>query len=107
LAHNAIEAMTPVKSGRRMLAVRTRSDSGGAILIEVEDSGPGIDPRRLERIFDPFVTTKLHGMGLGLAICSTIVDRHGGKLTALSDGESGARFQVWLPIQPAGGWSNG
>jgi signal transduction histidine kinase len=53
-------------------------------------------------IFDAFVTTKSHGMGLGLAICSTIIEQHGGKLTASSDGKSGALFQVSLPIEPTG-----
>jgi signal transduction histidine kinase len=65
----------------------------------VEDSGPGIDPNRLEGIFDPFITTKADGMGLGLAICRMIVERHGGQLSALSDGKNGARFQFVLPFE--------
>jgi two-component system sensor kinase FixL len=64
----------------------------------VEDSGPGIDPTRLASIFDPFITTKPDGMGLGLAICRMIVERHGGELSALSDGKNGARFQLVLPV---------
>jgi signal transduction histidine kinase len=62
----------------------------------LEDSGPGIDPKRLDEIFDTFVTTKAKGMGLGLAICRRIIENHGGKLTAFSDGKSGARFQFIL-----------
>ena len=58
--------------------------------------------RSVDSIFDAFVTAKSHGMGLGLAICSTIIEQHGGKLTASSDGKSGALFQVSLPIEPAG-----
>jgi signal transduction histidine kinase len=73
-----------------------------AIIVAVEDSGPGIDPTRLDSIFDPFTTTKRDGMGLGLAICRMIVERHGGKLSALSDGKNGARFQLVLPVETHG-----
>jgi signal transduction histidine kinase len=100
LVRNAIEAMATVKGDRRALKVRTRPGGGKVIVIEVEDLGPGIDPERLNSIFDAFVTTKSSGMGLGLAICSAIVEHHGGKLTASSDGRSGALFQVSLPIAP-------
>jgi signal transduction histidine kinase len=65
----------------------------------LEDSGPGINPGRLESIFDPFITTKADGMGLGLAICRMIVERHDGKLSASSDGKNGARFQLVLPAR--------
>jgi signal transduction histidine kinase len=98
LLHNAIEAMDAVKTELRTLKVRTVFTAGEAIFIEIEDSGPGITPERLENIFDAFVTTKSHGMGLGLAICSAIVERHGGKLLASSDGENGALFKVLLPV---------
>jgi signal transduction histidine kinase len=66
-------------------------------MVAVEDSGPGIDPKRLNSIFDAFVTTKTHGMGLGLAICRLIVQRHEGELFASSDGKNGARFEFVLP----------
>jgi signal transduction histidine kinase len=69
----------------------------------VEDSGPGIDPAQLDGIFNAFVTTKKHGMGLGLAICRQIVEHHGGQLLAMSDGRNGAKFQVVLPVRPADG----
>jgi signal transduction histidine kinase len=61
----------------------------------------GIDPERLESIFGAFVTTKSHGMGLGLAICTAIVERHGGQLLASSDGKNGAQFKVVLPVASA------
>jgi signal transduction histidine kinase len=61
-------------------------------------SGPGIDKDRLDGIFTTFVSTKQYGMGLGLPICRMIIDYHGGKLTALSDGKDGASFQFILPI---------
>jgi signal transduction histidine kinase len=64
----------------------------------VRDSGPGIDKDKLDGIFTAFVSTKPHGMGLGLAICRMIIDYHGGKLIALSDGKDGASFEFVLPI---------
>jgi signal transduction histidine kinase len=101
LVHNAIEAMDAVKDGPRVLNVRTRRDGERAIIVEVEDSGPGIDPKLFDNIFDAFVTTKPQGTGLGLAICRTIVDGHGGRLSASSDGKGGALFHLELPIKSA------
>jgi signal transduction histidine kinase len=101
LIHNAIESMDNTMDRSRVLRVITKSHGPDAIIVAVEDSGPGIDPRRLDSIFDPFITTKPDGMGLGLAICRMIVERHGGNLSALSDGKNGARFQLVLPVRPA------
>ncbi len=98
LINNAIEAMANINDDHRALKVRTKLDGGKSIVLEIEDSGHGIDPERLRSVFDPFVTTKSHGMGLGLAICRAIVDRHGGQLVASSDGKSGALFKVVLPV---------
>jgi signal transduction histidine kinase len=100
LVYNAIDAMAPIKLDRRTLKVRTKADGTKAVIVEVEDSGHGIEPERLGSIFEPFVTTKPHGTGLGLAICSTIVERHGGRLTASSEGNNGALFQIVLPVKP-------
>jgi signal transduction histidine kinase len=100
LVHNAIDAMAPIKVDRRTLKMRTKPDGGKTIIIEVEDSGHGIEPERLGSIFEAFVTTKPNGTGLGLAICKTIIERHGGRLTALSDGKNGALFQIVLPVEP-------
>jgi PAS domain S-box-containing protein len=99
LFHNAIEAMDTTTDRGRVLRVRTNLHGHNAIIVSVEDSGPGIDPKQLNRIFDAFVTTKAHGMGLGLAICRMIVQRHGGQLSALSDGKNGAQFRLVLPIE--------
>jgi signal transduction histidine kinase len=99
LIHNAIESMDNTMDRSRVLRVIAKSHGPDAIIVIVEDSGPGIDPRRLDNIFDPFITTKPDGMGLGLAICRMIVERHGGRLSALSDGMSGARFQFVLPVR--------
>jgi signal transduction histidine kinase len=100
LVNNAIDAMAPIKVERRTLKVRTKPEGAKAIIIEVEDSGYGIEPERLGNIFEAFVTTKPNGTGLGLAICSTIIERHGGRLTASSDGKNGALFQIVLPVEP-------
>lgn len=99
LIHNAVEAMISTDNPRRLLTVKTGLRQN-AVELTVEDSGPGIDPERLEDIFDVFVTTKTHGMGLGLAICRTIIERHGGQLNAFSDGKTGASFEILLPITP-------
>jgi signal transduction histidine kinase len=97
LVHNAVDAMAATTDRTRMLRLRTQHRSDGVVAVAVEDSGPGIDPAKLNALFDPFVTTKAHGMGLGLAICRAIVDRHGGRISACSDGKSGAFFEFILP----------
>ncbi|MFY9686892.1 MAG: ATP-binding protein, partial [Pseudolabrys sp.] len=99
LCQNAIEAVNTIENGPRTLHLRTKRGDDDAIVVEVENSGPGIDPAGLNNIFDPFFTTKSHGMGLGLAICRMIIERHGGRLSALSDGTSGALFQIILPTR--------
>jgi signal transduction histidine kinase len=99
LVQNAIEAMDTTTDRDRMLRVRTALHNRDAIMVAVEDSGPGLDPKQLGSIFDAFFTTKSHGIGLGLAICRMIVERHGGQLTAASDGNNGARFQFVLPTE--------
>ena len=99
LIHNAVESMDNTIDRSRVLRMITRSQGPDAIVVRVEDSGPGISPNRLDSIFDPFITTKPDGMGLGLAICRMIVERHGGKLSASSDGKTGAQFQLVLPVR--------
>jgi signal transduction histidine kinase len=101
LIHNAIEAMDSPNNRRRVIQMKTGFRGRQAIELSVQDSGPGIDPDRLDGIFDVFMTTKTSGMGLGLAICRTIIEKHGGQLTASSDGKSGASFEVVLPIEPS------
>jgi signal transduction histidine kinase len=103
LVHNALEAMDTTADRARVLRISTERRDGDAIAVAVEDSGPGIDPQKLDGIFTAFLTTKPQGMGLGLAICRMIVEQHGGQLTASSDGKSGAQFQFVLPAASAGG----
>jgi signal transduction histidine kinase len=100
LVRNAVEAMDTTTDRSRVLRVSTELRGPDAIAVTVEDSGPGIDPQKLESIFTAFLTTKSHGMGLGLAICRVIAEQHGGQLTALSDGKSGALLQIVLPTAP-------
>jgi signal transduction histidine kinase len=97
LVHNAIEAMDLVDDDHRMLKLGTQLSADNTITITVEDTGPGFDPEKLDAIFDPFVTTKPHGMGLGLAICRTIVERHEGQLSASSATPHGVIFRITLP----------
>jgi len=83
LVTNAVEAMSGNPLGSRMLNVSSKPRQSDEIIIAVEDSGPGIDPKHLNRIFDAFFTTKSQGMGMGLSICRSIVESHGGRLWAL------------------------
>ena len=96
LVRNAIEAMIDIKYKRRTLQIATRRD-GEAISLEVEDAGPGIAPGKLHDIFDAFVSTKQHGMGLGLAICRMIVNNHEGQISVAQAHPNGAVFRVRLP----------
>jgi PAS domain S-box-containing protein len=93
---NAVEAMGSVEIGARELSVCTEQDQTGAV-VTVRDSGPGIDPTHLERIFEAFHTTKPDGTGMGLSICRSIIDAHGGRLWAGANEARGAVFQFTLP----------
>jgi len=93
---NAAEAMSSVEEGARELLISTEQDQAGA-LVAVRDSGPGIDPAHLDRLFDAFYTTKSGGTGMGLSICRSIIDAHGGKLWAEANEPRGATFQFTLP----------
>jgi two-component system sensor kinase FixL len=95
LVINACEAMDGLPEPRQV-NIRTRCMDGAGVEISVSDRGGGIPPGDLERIFEPFVTTKEHGMGLGLSICRTIITAHGGRLWAENIGE-GATFRFTLP----------
>ena len=96
LVQNAVEAMDAVEKNRRVLQLRTECRAD-AIIVAVEDSGPGIDPEKSDNIFDAFVTTKSNGTGLGLAICRMIVERHEGKLSVSPAQPHGCIFQIVLP----------
>jgi two-component system, NtrC family, sensor kinase len=96
LIRNAVEAMTGIE-GERRLTVTARRHNGNAVAVAIEDSGPGIDPAQIDSIFDAFITTKPHGMGLGLALCRMIIERHAGKLSVAPARPRGSIFRVVLP----------
>ena len=98
LINNAIEAMSMTTNRTRVLQIGTEVSGRDEITMSVQDSGPGIDPEKLDGVFNAFVSTKEHGTGLGLAICRMIIEGHGGQITATSDGKSGALFRFTLPI---------
>ena len=96
LVLNATEAMSAVDEDARTLWISTEQNSA-QVLVTVRDSGPGIDPEQIERVFDAFYTTKADGVGMGLSICRSIIDAHGGRLWADANEPRGAAFQFTLP----------
>jgi C4-dicarboxylate-specific signal transduction histidine kinase len=101
LIMNAVDAMKSGSGQKPVLTLRSNLDDPENVTVTVEDSGSGIDPENLERIFDPFFSTKSEGMGLGLAICRSIIVAHGGRLWATSKAGRGATFHLTLPIGEA------
>jgi len=101
LGMNAIEAMCQIVERARILRLTTAPDGEGNVIIGVEDSGIGFDPRSAQRIFEPLFTTKAEGLGMGLSICRTIVEAHGGRLWACSAQPHGSLFRFTLPATSA------
>jgi signal transduction histidine kinase len=99
---NAVEAMSSVEKGTRKLSIGTEEEQTGGVRVVVSDSGPGINPAHLERIFNPFYTTKTTGIGMGLSICRSIIDAHEGRLWAATNQPRGAIFHVSLPAAQEG-----
>jgi signal transduction histidine kinase len=95
LVTNAVQAMAPLPGRHDLLISATRNDAG-LVVLSVKDSGPGIDEESLPHLFDAFFTTHANGMGLGLAICASIVEAHGGRLWAVNDPDGGATFSLTL-----------
>jgi signal transduction histidine kinase len=95
---NAIEATSGAREGLRGLLISTQKDASNAVLVALRDSGPGLDPESLGRLFDPFYTTKPSGMGMGLSICRSIIEAHGGKIWATANQPRGAAFHFTLPV---------
>ena len=96
LVLNAVEAMGSVEEGARELSIITEQDQTG-VRLAVRDSGPGIDPDHRERIFQAFYTTKSTGTGMGLSICRSIINGHGGRLLVEANEPRGAVFQFTVP----------
>jgi len=97
LIMNAIEAMRGIDQTQRKVLVVSRKDESKGALVEVQDSGAGLEGLALDRLFDAFYTTKPDGMGIGLAVSRTIIESHGGQLRALPNVPQGAVFQFRLP----------
>jgi C4-dicarboxylate-specific signal transduction histidine kinase len=97
LIMNAIDAMSAVTNRARVLRIKTEERKLDGVLITVEDSGVGIDPQNLDRIFDTFFTTKPQGMGMGLSICRSIIESHDGRLSVAAAQPHGSIFHVSLP----------
>jgi signal transduction histidine kinase len=97
LIMNAVEAMSDASGGSRDLLISTAEDTSNGVLVAVRDAGPGLSPESLERLFDPFYTTKPGGMGMGLSICGSIIETHGGRVWAAANVPHGASFHFSLP----------
>jgi PAS domain S-box-containing protein len=97
LITNAIQAMGAVSADNRKLRISNEHIESEGVRVAVQDSGPGLSPDSIERLFEPFYTTKSEGMGMGLSICRSIIEAHGGRFWASTGTGSGARFQFTLP----------
>jgi len=95
LVMNAIEAMQPVRP--RVLKVKSGQDKPGTVQVSIEDTGTGIDPSNVDRIFSALFTTKEHGIGMGLAICHSIIEHHNGRIWVSPGAKRGSNFQFELP----------
>jgi signal transduction histidine kinase len=96
---NAVEAMTSLADRARELQISTKTDAAGGVLVAVRDSGPGLDATSTDRVFEAFYTTKPDGIGMGLAICRSIIAAHGGRIWATANEPRGAVFQFSLASQ--------
>ena len=97
LVMNAMESMQSTR--RRLLRIRANLSKPGVVQVSIEDTGIGIDPSNLDRIFKPLFTTKVRGMGMGLAICQSIVQTHDGRIWVTPGANGGASFQFELPCR--------
>jgi signal transduction histidine kinase len=97
LVMNGVEAMSGVEERPRELIIRTQNDDNGQVRVTVQDSGIGLDPQSMERVFDAFYTTKQGGMGMGLSISRSIIQNHGGKLWAVANEGPGMSVQFTIP----------
>jgi C4-dicarboxylate-specific signal transduction histidine kinase len=102
LIMNAVEAMRIVSDRARVLRVRTEEQSPGSIVLLVQDSGVGLDPKHLSRMFEAFYTTKVQGIGMGLKISRSIIEAHGGRLWAVANEGPGSTFCFTLPTEAGG-----
>lgn len=102
LITNAIEAMREINEGDRELLISARTDGSDNVVVTFRDTGPGLEPNSADRVFEAFYTTKSDGMGMGLAICHSIIEAHGGRMWAGANDPRGAVFQFSMPVAPEG-----
>ena len=95
---NAVEAMSAIGDRSRELTIASGRDDANAVFVEVQDTGPGLDPAKIDRLFQSFFTTKPEGIGMGLAISRSIAEAHGGRLSAAPNPPRGAVFRLTLPV---------
>ncbi|OYD73641.1 UNVERIFIED_ORG: histidine kinase/DNA gyrase B/HSP90-like ATPase [Burkholderia sp. CF145] len=98
---NAMEAMSGVSDGVRELTIGTAMNEPDVVMVTVCDSGPGVAPVHIECLFEPFYTTKSTGLGMGLSICRSIIEAHGGRLWARANVPHGAIFEFTIPVHSA------
>jgi signal transduction histidine kinase len=98
LVRNAAEAMSSVTDRAKLLQIRGEVTESGQALVLVEDTGVGVDPMTANRVFEPFFTTKRTGMGMGLSICRSIIEAHGGRLWPSARSPHGTTFQFTIPM---------
>jgi signal transduction histidine kinase len=101
LIMNAVEAMSTVMEYPKTLSISSQTSDPSGVLVAVEDNGTGLDPATAGRIFEPFFTTKQDGMGMGLSICRSIIETHGGRLWASPRIPCGTVFRFTVPAAPS------
>jgi signal transduction histidine kinase len=99
---NSLDAMDGVTDRPHVLRIRTSMNESQAVLVSVQDSGIGLSPEQIDRLFDAFYSTKADGMGMGLSISRSIAEAHGGRLWVESNGGHGATFRFTLPTVEVG-----
>jgi signal transduction histidine kinase len=101
LVLNALQAMASVTGRRRVVLIRSQREHDGRVVVAVADTGDGIDTKSMDKLFQAFFTTKPSGMGMGLSICRSIIEAHGGQVSAANNPGPGATFQFILPSSEA------
>ena len=99
LIMNAMDAMASTPDALRRIQISTRATATGTVEVCLKDHGPGLKAADVKRVFVPFYTTKDHGLGLGLSICATIIEQHGGRIGLRNDDSGGAVAEISLPAQ--------
>lgn len=102
LVSNAIEAMADNRGREKVVTLSTRAEGDDRAILEVADTGSGIDPHTTDLLFEAFYSTKSTGMGMGLSICRSIVERHGGSISVRPGVPWGSVFQITLPLARGG-----